>query len=547
MSELQYDYWVPEEDQQRYFRVEQTLGELESNITSRNAVNCLFWQCYFGLSRLETIMNLERLFSEGLPEPEKQQCMDIVSKLKATDDSPWATLSQTHFDRILELEKKIENKKHQHINEEGISSLAIVKLCLVTILLVARRKISWGDSELFEDLISSGVTSYNLLKNVYGFEDILLSPREFRQMRSEMETEIGTPLVSESVAESSESTPDEQIENSFFAIVSLFLRDHFEAMANLGKEEEALSSFAESVAFWANSYVTLNIKEYVQSGVDCFENMLKKKSQNYNWQKIANEASLIAESFDEENSYDDHSELIQVKDATGWNWSANIYWQRASTMAENELSPSQFRQVLDAENRSRHVDRIKRDFLGDLFNTLEVDSRKALIQAEISWYDSEKMGGREAATINELRLVFEKELNSFVFSRIKEPLNRILSNPDHRKQLGIQTKDVKKISLRDMAKLLTEASNIHSLIGLPIKDYIWQLPIQKPDKEYIVSELPTFLNSLSDIRNFNEHPGTKTEWAKEINNLRRRTLGIGCESKLVRMLLIKRSVQGHNN
>jgi hypothetical protein len=60
MGRSSYENWVPEEDRKRFFRIEQTIGELDNNPFCREASSTLFWQIYFILQNLKDPIDLYR-------------------------------------------------------------------------------------------------------------------------------------------------------------------------------------------------------------------------------------------------------------------------------------------------------------------------------------------------------------------------------------------------------------------------------------------------------------------------------------------------------
>ncbi|MCL0057597.1 hypothetical protein M1N05_00810 [Dehalococcoidales bacterium] len=176
---------------------------------------------------------------------------------------------------------------------------------------------------------------------------------------------------------------------------------------------------------------------------------------------------------------------------------------------------------------------------------LEAESLKALIQAEVAWHESQPAGGRIEATANELRLVFESELRALILKPAGESVNQVLRNRELTKPLNIKSKDNRGLSLREMAILLTEAGKTNSVAGLPIRQLIERFPLNQKDKDFLYVDLPNYLHKLSDVRRLGEHPrrSDAVQLRSRARDVRRKALGIGEESYLVRLLTIKRAAR----
>ncbi len=433
-------------------------------------------------------------------------------------------------------------------SHDKLLSVAFTQLHLATILLRGVSKISWGSPEVAEDLISLGEKAFEYIREHHElYAGYLFSERQaLKAMEQAGYYAIPVPPEERNTTNFVEPPPksplQEQREESLSAVMSLFLNEQFKANRKRSRNEEALSAFAMAHALWAGSTSSLEGELSLQAAVDCCEDIFLNKTAVRDWEGIANACSLIMDNLSE---FPDSSDLVlqDVLVKQGWSWPVVAYWQRAITLAESEMSPPQFKQALDLEKQSIHINRLKNDFLEDFISVLEPESFKALIQAERDWHESQPMGGRIEATSNELRLVFERELTALIFHRVREPINQILRNQELRKRLGIESKDTSRLSLREMAILLAEAGDNHSLTGLPIRELIERFPISREDKDFLYLDLPRYLHDLSDVRRSSEHPSRSDaiQLRSKTRLVRRKALGIGEESYLVRLLTIKKA------
>jgi hypothetical protein len=578
MGRLDYEDWVPEEDRNRFFCIEQSIGELEANPVCREASPALFWQVFYGLKELTPVIQFEAeirkmesngySFDEAFSRLSSDENRDVAllallrkeyrdKNWQVVPDSwrqhPWITLEPAIFDRIFDVLLGFKSEAVVRAKEDGqerLLSLAFAQLHLATALLRAISRASWENRGLVEDLISLGDRAFNYLyehHELYG--GVVLSEMQALELLTQAGYYV-TPVATEEtdIAGLTELQPkssvQEQREQSLCAVMSMYLNELFKTHREQGRNEEALSVFAVAVALWARSTSALEGELNVQAAVGCCENIFLNKSVVRDWKSIANACCLVLDNLAECPDSNDLLMTQEVLHQEPWTLSAVSYWQRARTRAEIEASPPQYKQLRDLEKQSYHINRLKNDFLEDLTNVLEPESLRALVQAEIAWYESQSMGGRSESTANELRHVFERELAALIFERARESINSILQNRELRKGLNIESRNASRLSLREMAILLTEAGNDRSVTGRSIRELIEHFPISPKDKGFLYVHLPRYLHGLSDVRRASEHPGGSD--AAQLRNttrvVRREALGIGDKGYLVRLLTIKKAV-----
>jgi hypothetical protein len=543
MARLSYEDWVPEEDRKRFFRIEQTIGELENNPICQEASSTLFWQVFLGLKKGSATIEFMKNVQSIEPSPSKEA---LSAELREKYIGP----AHAKLDRIFNVLLGLNREPMTNVREGGqdrLLSVAFTQLHLATALLTSISKISWGSPEVAENLISLGERAFKYISEHNElYAGSLLSERQALQFLAQAGysvTHVAPNEMNTTTFTGLDKSPlQEQREESFSEVMSLFLNEQFKAHRKRGRNEEALSSFAMAVALWAGSTSSLEGELSLQAAVDCCEDIFLNKTAVRDWESVANACSLVMENLAE---FPDSSNFVlqDVLDKPGRPWLAVSYWQRAITLAEMEKSPTQIKETFDLLNQSTHFNRLKNDFLEDFFNVLEPESLKALIQAERDWHESQPMGGRIEATANELRLVFERELTVLIFNRAREPVNQLLGNQESRKKLGIESKDTSRLSLREMAILLTDAGNNGSFTGLPIRELIERFPISRKDKDFLYVDLPRYLQDLNNVRRSGEHPSRSDaiQLRSRTRVVRRKALGIGEESYLVRLLTIKKA------
>ena len=102
MGRLKYEDWVPKEDDKRFFRIEQTVGELEKNPICQEASSTLFWQVFFGLEELSAVIEFERDVQAWEIEPsDKEPLLAAVRKTyRFKAQNQWVGLDIAILNRI---------------------------------------------------------------------------------------------------------------------------------------------------------------------------------------------------------------------------------------------------------------------------------------------------------------------------------------------------------------------------------------------------------------------------------------------------------------
>lgn len=276
----------------------------------------------------------------------------------------------------------------------------------------------------------------------------------------------------------------------------------------------------------------------VQEAVDIFEHLKRRPEKVKSWARVKE----ICQKFDRmSDPYPSGFGLGEwtITDGNGNQYDSIFYWRRAVGFAECKMSPSEFWDTLRHREAENHSQRLKTDFFGESWEHLEPKTRESLIQMEINWYVSPERGGRLEAAANELRLAFEHEMNAIVFRRIGKAVNQILQNKELKKQLNLKSRNASNLSLSEMASLLKEASNEHSLRVLSVRQFIEALPLPDTEKGLLYVKLPEYALDLARVRRKPEHRDNYNQIAREIRELRNQALGIGIESLLLRLAQIK--------
>jgi len=560
MGRETYSDWVPEADQRP--NSEQALVDLEADCKCRGAAADLFWHIEFRLDQVQHLDRVRENYRKMLlllqndsrkvtGSPEEEDTVDAIrileERLNLSEDELRASMiKDVHplLNRIHELLRDMVSSSRDlagRPQDEWVAS-AFVQLHLVTILLRSIRGRLWGSSDLVDELVDIGERAFEVIPSS-DYEGVLVSERQALKAL----IDAGYTFSYASQDGVSSDIPDEtqsivkQRKQSLSAIIAMFYNEAFTAAADKGANETALVCFARAAALWEASSSGLSGELNLSKAAGCFESLISSKSTVSSWKGVAESCNLLCESLSVFPETEDLQLDLDILDGQGVPWRAVDYWQHAATLAEGEMSPSEFKLVLDAKEKEEISKRIKQDFLEEDYNLLEGDSCKALIEAEDAWYNAPARGGRPEAAVNELRLVFEYEVDATVFRQIRRPVEQLLANTEIKKRLHLSSKRGGSLGLQDMATLLERAGNEHALEALPVRSYIESLPLPNDDKDFLVSKLPEYLRKLARTRAKPEH--RERESLETMKSLRQTALGIGEPSYLRKLLNIKKAVR----
>jgi len=211
MARSHYEDWVSEENQKKYFRIDQTMGTLDDDMLCKDACSTLFWQAFFSLPHSKTF----RIINGGVHF-----------------DEEWKTIDFSILDRIYDLVGKIQNNLNVEITTDILTDKAFIILHLTAVLLSAQRKISWGSPEIVDKLIDIGERAFNQLQGVDRY-DVTQESNQTEPLNETQEKE------------------------SFWAVAALFLSEQFKVCKENGDNQKALYLFAIATkVFWQKSKVS---------------------------------------------------------------------------------------------------------------------------------------------------------------------------------------------------------------------------------------------------------------------------------------------------
>jgi len=268
--------------------------------------------------------------------------------------------------------------------------------------------------------------------------------------------------------------------------------------------------------YFPHSHRQFNIQEVA----DVFEEIKTHPKNITNWEFV----KICCEGIQHLGYCGLYDFLDDVRNTDGEVFGAIEYWGRAIAFTEvhQQMVSSPFHIITENDKEEvRTRERLKRDFFGVFWETMEKQTQEMLVESEIQW-----MLGRVDNMVKEIRPLLEIEL-PIIFPLLES--------------------DVKK---EDKQLVLTR---IHkSLSDNPIvRTSIDSLKCDNLVKNWIKKELPKFLRLEVDTRNYFEKRQQNYDKQSVIHVQRtenailihKQLLGIGCEGVLPKLMQIKRIVR----
>lgn len=512
-----FEQMVSKEERRKFSRWEETLGYLEKNPNCVGAASTLFWQFYCHMGQIGDIPTFCNRIHELLRLTSPPGRSDII--------------------------RQADNR----------TSAAFVKLHLVTLLLMAVSRHIWGTVELSETLCDIGERAFATLPiEEYGLD--LVPSKSYQEPQGDVNIDWENLDLEGNLKRLADERElrelNIQSQRPLCWVSACFHLESFRCNRGI-QDEERLASFARAASLLAASgYDGLEETEVglltepheenpIEEAAHCFESIVTHKSLVSNWKGVSDSCRLIAQSLQPLENCSILWDSIPMT-VNGFVWvSQSEYWNRASTIAELEMSPSDLVQERTLERRSQHEYRMINDFLGEeLWRALNEDSRNCLIAGEVILYDA-LLTGRKGAFVNEMRLTFEYELQELIFERAQPLLDPMLANQKNREKWHVLSNSTSGLNLNEMAKLLLRDGDKNLSDVPPLSDAIAELGLQHSEYVFLTNELPKYLSELSEVRNMSEHRRQNRDFEERSFNVRRKALGIGQPGYLRRLLETK--------
>lgn len=249
----------------------------------------------------------------------------------------------------------------------------------------------------------------------------------------------------------------------------------------------------------------------IQEVVDLFREIKNHRQSVKDWKLIAESCALLQYFGLAEQFYDPWG---IVEDGEGRSAVTAVeFWAGAEAFAEQQMSPSEFRQYLEEKERTEAQERLKRDFFdGGLWEVFEDDTRAKLEEAEHHW-EKKQFGDM----VNDLSMAAQSELPA-MFPFLKQALHQ-----------------AERSELRQMAYLLTvDTMTQASIKGLKLSKG------DEGDENFVLEKLPRHLKDLASARVPASHLIPQVAQSKNPQEIRKLWLGINQPGILPHLARIKK-------
>jgi len=360
---------------------------------------------------------------------------------------------------------------------------------------------------------------------------------------------------------------------SLEAIASFLLITRFFILKSDGNYEDALNALLEGIQHIQESHsiYSNNIRLISTSGIHfyytSFSNDLRKIAP---WMKDLNH-QLFVDSFEsirKGNRINDTKRLAEICESfielSGEPWLSNkrpdntlmswledkevsndvmteeFYWDHASDFWENalgwleaQLTPSEFKEILNEREENAAEKRLKTYFFeGDLWDTLPERTRSSLISADRDWFSGTV--ARKEAIFNELRIAAEELLHSGLWNPLAQWVQNLKEHNNDTKWLIERRQELSQKGL--MPTLL----DFERTCRLSITNvFLKEKGVSNEDRAWFCNQLPKSLYHLRRARNRAEHESDDQWTRQDLSRFYNEFIGIGQPGilpKLYRML-----------
>lgn len=298
-------------------------------------------------------------------------------------------------------------------------------------------------------------------------------------------------------------------------------------------------SFINTIGnIWDNAPWMQNLDP--QEPVDCFEAILSgnNKSEIKEIADICSFFVTVAKSWWPivKNTWPDEEREMEVIDAKGETWNLPEYWQHALGRAETQLTPSEFKKIIDEREEQAAEKRLHKYFFGEaIWEKLPERSRRSLISADRDWFSGSIV--RIEAILNELRIAVEEILIQFFW----EPLV-IWVEKDGQNQRGTQEFQEFRIELTNKGKI-PSILDFERICKMPITGtYLVAKNIPRESRLWFIQNLQKSLYPLRQARNRAEHESGSEFTHEEINRFYEEFIGIGQPGVIKQLHLLLNSI-----
>ena len=275
------------------------------------------------------------------------------------------------------------------------------------------------------------------------------------------------------------------------------------------------------------------IQDPFVNAIAAWEQLKKKPDQVQNWPKFHSYLKKLYNfSNDKECGPDEEPDFV--------------YFPKQLSFCEAKLSQTQVYEILKEQQADFHTQRFTNDYLVNLWNCLEENTKERLIKAETNWY-TRKPPVSLTSAFKEYASALEIELKAILFRSVEQDIQRILPKYKDKDNFPfLSSPHAYSLYLSDMGKILgylgqNSSKPIHSDF-ISIQRAISNLPISCGLKAFLTQkEFTMDLGDIYRIRNADVH--LATIGLSQCSYLRNRILGIGTKGYLAYIAEIKKQLK----
>ncbi len=255
-----------------------------------------------------------------------------------------------------------------------------------------------------------------------------------------------------------------------------------------------------------------------QEIANCFE-AIRTRSDSKDLKEVADICSYFVTVT--KNWWPDEEQEIEVKDAKGESWSLPEYWQNALGWVDAQLSPSEFKEIInEREEQAAEQRLLKYFFEEDLWNWLPDRTKSSLISADRDWFSSSNT--RIEAILNELKIAVEELL----IKEFWDPMMKWFEEKGQNNKGAQVFLDLKtELTARRKSPTILDFEHIcrMQITGA----YLVEKGVPREDRIWFIQNLQKSLFPLRQARNRAEHESGNRWTREELNGFYCEFVGIG--------------------
>jgi hypothetical protein len=471
--------WLKGRSQFTDFDLDSCLSKLEENPVLREAALAAFWGTY-----------LANELPAALSDPQEQQLRSLLERVPSPD-----------------------------LSFNNARDLAFVKLHLAGLLAICliRPDCPISENPSVADMLEKALASHRLLEESSTVDEIVSNPSDWGPQHFHQDLFTFSLVLLGGIARTEVAFWHKErgeFEDAFWEITNAawdICATTITPITDLHTGESIRNGFEP---YLPHSSAPFNIQEVA----DIFEKVKKHPRNIDKWDRI--EDGCVAIRYLGFCAL--YSSLDDVTDASGDTFVALEYWGKGITFVQGQRQAAEFPisfMTKDMLERMETSERLKRDFLRDLWNEMDKKTQDILVDAEIQW-----MHGRPDNMVKDLRPMLELILPS-VFPFLKPTANQ---HDDH-------------LILTRMRDALQKNRMVQASIdGLKLNDC----------HKTMIKHLPVFLQKVIDARNYFEKEqhqprgdARRQSYIETATAIRDELLGIRCYGVLRCLMEVKRNTR----